>query len=154
MRTLVIVVVCAVAVASCGPSPTSPPEVGDEPLQFGSLATSQPTPTAEAAAETAVAPTEAPSEAPSPEPSAVPTGVPTAEPLPPTVVPPTDVPLPPTEAPAPRPEYSDPAADRNCSDFSDGWEAQTWWDYWRARGSNNPGGLDGDNDGNVCESQK
>lgn len=95
------------------------------------------------------------------EPTVVPTDEPTE--LPPTAVPPTlaptAIPEPtqppplPTEPPDPRPDLN-AGSDLNCSDFSDGWEAQRYWDYWRARGVNNPGGLDGDGDGDVCESRK
>lgn len=115
----------------------------EEPAQV--QPTDEPAPTAEPA--TAELPT---AEPPTAEP---PTAVPaTAVPVPPTeALPPTEA-SPPTEVPAPRPDV-DPGKNVNCSSFSGHSEAQAWWDYWHARGFENPGRLDGnDNDGDVCES--
>lgn len=93
--------------------------------------------------DTAAASPEPPTEAPAP------TTPPSEEPLPTT--PPTEA-QPPTEPPPPRPDYPDPGADRDCKDFTSGAEAQAWWNYWHAQGHPNPGHLDGDGDGHVCES--
>jgi hypothetical protein len=96
--------------------------------------------------------TEAPTDMPAPV-------EPTTEPEQPTELPPpaepTAEPAPPTEIPAPRPDL-DPMSDINCSDFGGtgkmrGQSAQAWWEYWRTKGIANPGGLDGNNNGEVCE---
>lgn len=104
---------------------------------------------APAATEPAAAPTDAP-----PEPTAEPaTPIPTeAAPVaPPATEAPTAEPAPPTEPPAPRPDVN-PDGDRDCKDFASRQEAQAWWDYWRARGYDNPGRLDGGKRNNVvCE---
>lgn len=99
--------------------------------------------------------TEAPEPTLAPEPSATEAAPPTNAPtdIPPTA-PPT--PIPPTAAPQPAGlpagvEERDPNIDANCADFSSPAAAQTWWAYHRAQGHSNPGGLDGDNDGDVCE---
>lgn len=89
-----------------------------------------------------------------------PTEAPTDEPEPtielPTEAPPAAIqPLvaqPQAESGPPHPEWTGDG-DRNCDDFAGHRDAQAWWDYWHARGVDNPGGLDGnDNDDNVCES--
>ena len=110
------------------------------------------------ATETAPAATEPPAAAPTdapPEPTAEPaTEIPTdAAPVaPPATEAPTAEPAPPTEPPAPRPDVN-PDGDRDCKDFVSRQEAQAWWDYWRARGYDNPGRLDGGKrNGIVCES--
>ena len=63
-------------------------------------------------------------------------------------------PPPPPPPPPPAPPGPSPDLNVNCSDFPTRAAAQTWWDYWRARGYTNPGGLDGDRDGLVCESKR
>lgn len=68
---------------------------------------------------------------------------------PPTTIPPTAVPQPPA-LPAGVVDR-DPNLDANCADFPSPAAAQSWWDYHRSKGHGNPGGLDGDNDGDVCE---
>lgn len=66
--------------------------------------------------------------------------------IPPTRVPPTSVP--PTQPP---PVDLDPRSDRNCSEFANYGQMQSWRRYWIARGVPNPGRLDGDGDGVACE---
>lgn len=56
----------------------------------------------------------------------------------------------PAAPPNPRPDLS-PDEDRNCGDFKDNGEAQDWYDFWRSPDRPNPGDLDGDNDGEICE---
>lgn len=105
-------------------------------------------------------------EPPTKVPTAVqPTSAPTAVPVLPTEAPPTAEPAPqiqplipqqpaapPAEPPPPRPDL-DANGDLDCKHFASRREAQSWWDYWHARGVPNPGRLDGnDNDNRVCES--
>lgn len=112
------------------------------------------------------APTRTPRPTSTTRPTDVPTTVPTDAPtdVPPTTVPPTAVPALPTAAPRiqpaaavppaepvdPAPGY-DPATNVNCGDFASRSQARAWWHYWRAKGVGNPGGLDGNNDGEACE---
>lgn len=77
---------------------------------------------------------------------------------PPTAVPPTTAPteVPATAAPQPAALPAgvvdrDPNLAANCGDFPSPAAAQSWWNYYRGQGNNNPGGLDGDGDGDVCE---
>lgn len=141
-------VVLAFLVVGCSTAPEPQPLL-DVPATSASESSTSPIDAPTELSPTVSIATAVPTEVPT---TVLPTEAPTIPPaLPP---PPTAPPAAPTEPPPPRPDYSDPAADRNCSDFVDGWEAQRWWEYWRARGSNNPGGLDGDDDGDVCESNK
>lgn len=139
------------------------PRSGDSPTATAVAAS----PTAAEVDDTVVPdPTATPQATATNEPSA--TLEPTAEPptqapptsVPPTAVPPTEAPAPveptalpppPTEAGPPRPDVN-PDGDRDCKDFASRREAQEWWDYWRARGYDNPGRLDGGKrNGIVCE---
>lgn len=79
----------------------------------------------------------------------------TGEPSTSTTVPATAAPVLPTVAPVassanPRPDLS-PDEDRNCGDFSSNDEAKVWYDFWRSSDRPNPGRLDGDGDGDICE---
>lgn len=75
---------------------------------------------------------------------------PTNTPVPPTAtrVPPTATRVPPTAAP---PIDRDPNATLKCDDFPNYETMKAWRDYWRQRGIQNPGRLDGDGDGVACE---
>lgn len=58
--------------------------------------------------------------------------------------------LPPSKPPGnPRPDLN-PDATRDCRDFTNWWEAQAWWSYWRYEGHASPGGLLVVRDGFVC----
>lgn len=68
----------------------------------------------------------------------------------------------PTETPAPTavpataaPQFAydpDPCSDLNCADFAGkSTDPQDWWNARKSDQCPNPGGLDGDNDGSVCE---
>lgn len=141
-------------------------DLPDEPTEAEPEDSDEPTdePTAEPPTATEEPPTAtepAPSDTPEPTATDEPTIAPTAT-VPPTIAPtiaPTQPP-PPTEPPPPTPEPgppndADPGANVNCSHFATRREAQAWWDYWRARGIDNPGRLDGnDQDGLVCESKR
>ncbi len=91
-----------------------------------------------------------PSQPPATE-AATATDEPTALPASPTPLPPTAAAS--TEAPAPALlSYDpDPNVDANCDDFPTREEAIAWWIVHRGEGHENPGGLDGDGDGEVCE---
>lgn len=84
--------------------------------------------------EPTVAPTEEATEAPAPTEA------------PPTAAPPTAV---------PQPAFAfdpDPDADQNCDDFiGTGTDPQAWWAAHQTSERRNPGRLDGDGDGVVCE---
>lgn len=93
---------------------------------------------------TRATPTDAPID---PPPTETPARIQPAMQAPPPVAPTA---APPAEAQNPRPDR-DPTAGVNCGDFATRAEARAWWQYWRARGVQNPGGLDGNNDGTACE---
>ncbi len=104
--------------------PTAKPT--DEPIE---AATARPE-----ATETK-APTEAPTE--TPEPTAAPTSTPE-----PTLPPPTATPAIPD---------LNPDQDRDCNEFANREQAQAYWEHYRNPGRPNPGRLDGNSNGIVCE---
>lgn len=109
-------------------APTDEPD--EPPIEEPATPTPRPSPTERPTATDLPAATEAP---------------PTAT-APPTIVPPTAVPTPafPYDPP--------PEEDRNCADFAGtGTDPQAWWNARRSDSWPNPGGLDGDGDGSVCE---
>lgn len=94
-----------------------------------------------------------PTTRPTAQPTLASTATASPTPFPPTV-PPTLTSSPTVPRPTPVPEKFlslNPDQDRDCDEFDSYAEAQAYWNYHRNPSRPNPGGLDGNGNGVVCE---
>lgn len=98
-------------------------------------------------------PTEEPTEVDTATPKATETEKATATDEP--TAPPTATPVPTAVPPTAAPQFAydpNPCDQLNCGDFAGkSTDPQEWWNARKSEQCPNPGGLDGDNDGSVCE---
>ena len=156
----VIVVAALVVVGGIGslsnPATDETAQVTPTPSPTPTLTVAPPPPATVTPAPT-LSPTTAPTPTPTPAPTPKPTPVPTAPPTPAPTPPPTPEPTPvPTQASSTSGFYTPPGwdghSDVNCSDFDTHAHAQDFFEGTGGTTTNDPYGLDGDNDGIACES--
>lgn len=147
-----IAITCGGLLFMCGGCLYLLPEPDLEPSQSrGFMSTIEATEADPPTAEPAVAPTGEPTEAATATPVATETDAPTETPEPTAA--PTSTPEPTLPPPTATPAIPDlnPDQDRDCNEFSTREQAQAYWEHHRNPGRPNPGRLDGNNNGIVCE---